>query len=71
MKQAWKATKARRVLAALVRIGWTESRIRGSHRLLTRPNWRSYVWGFHDIQEIGPVMLAKISKHTGLKPEDL
>ena len=33
----WPASKARRVLAALERIGWRVKRQRGSHRLLTRP----------------------------------
>jgi hypothetical protein len=30
-----------------------------------------YTFAFHDRQEIGPVMLAKIAKRTGLRPEDL
>jgi len=30
-----------------------------------------YTWAFHDGEEIGPAMLAKIAKRTGLKPEDL
>lgn len=30
-----------------------------------------YTWAFHDSEEIGPVMLAKIGKRTGLKPQDL
>jgi hypothetical protein len=30
-----------------------------------------YIWAFHDNEEIGPRMLARIAKHTGLKPEDL
>jgi predicted RNA binding protein YcfA (HicA-like mRNA interferase family) len=30
-----------------------------------------YTWAFHDNDEIGPKMLAKIAKRTGLKPEDL
>jgi hypothetical protein len=29
------------------------------------------VWAFHDGVEIGPKMLSRISKHTGLRPEDL
>ena len=29
------------------------------------------VMGFHDDEEIGPRMLARIAKHTGLRPEDL
>jgi hypothetical protein len=30
-----------------------------------------YTWAFHDSVEIGPKMLARIAKHTGLKPEDI
>ena len=30
-----------------------------------------FTWGFHDSDEIGPAMLAKIAKRTGLQPEDL
>ena len=30
-----------------------------------------FTWAFHDSEEIGPRMLARIGKHTGLKPEDL
>jgi predicted RNA binding protein YcfA (HicA-like mRNA interferase family) len=33
--------------------------------------WPDYVFAFHDDDEIGPKMLAKISKHTGLAPDDL
>jgi hypothetical protein len=29
------------------------------------------VFAFHDRDEIGPRMLARVAKHTGLKPEDL
>jgi predicted RNase H-like HicB family nuclease len=63
----WSATKARRVLAALKRIGWSEN----SNRSLEREGWGSYTFSFHDDQEIGPVMLAKIAQRTGLIPEDL
>jgi len=30
-----------------------------------------YVFAFHDGEEIGPKMLSKIAKRTGLTPEDL
>jgi hypothetical protein len=30
-----------------------------------------YVFAFHDSDEVGPTMLSRIAKHTGLKPEDL
>jgi len=29
------------------------------------------VFAFHDAEEIGPRMLARIAKRTGLRPEDL
>jgi predicted RNA binding protein YcfA (HicA-like mRNA interferase family) len=59
------------VLAALERIGWTVKRQSGSHRVLERIGFADYVFAFHDNQEIGPRMLAKIAKHTGLEPDDL
>jgi len=67
----WPATKARRLLAALERNGWEVKRQRGSHRLLAHPNRPDYEFSFHDHDEIGPTMLARIAKRTGLKPEDL
>ncbi len=67
----WPATKARRVLAALQRIGWHVKRQSGSHRTLSRSGWHDFVFAFHDGDEIGPRMLARIAKNTGLRPEDL
>jgi len=71
----WSATSARKVYRALQRIGWVEKpRISkgGSHKQLVNSNYPyEYTWAFHDSDEIGPVMLAKIAKRTGLKPEDI
>ena len=68
----WSSAKARRVLAALQRIGWTVKRQSGgSHKVLARNGWPNQVFAFHDGDEIGPAMLAKIAKRTGLQPEDL
>jgi predicted RNA binding protein YcfA (HicA-like mRNA interferase family) len=67
----WSSSKAARVLAALRRIGWTVKRQTGSHRTLERAGYPNYVFAFHDSDEIGPRMLARIAKRTGLKPEDL
>jgi len=59
-------------LAALLRIGWTIKRQSGtSHRVLARDGWPDYVFAFHDRVEIGPHMLARIAKRTGLTPDDL
>jgi predicted RNA binding protein YcfA (HicA-like mRNA interferase family) len=67
----WPASKARLVLAALSRIGWVVKRTTGSHRVLARPGWPDVVFAFHDGEEIGPRMLARIARRTGLTPEDL
>jgi predicted RNA binding protein YcfA (HicA-like mRNA interferase family) len=68
----WPSTKARRVLAALLRIGWTVKRHQGtSHRTLSRIGWPDFVFAFHDSDEIGGRMLARVAKRTGLTPEDL
>lgn len=68
----WPSTKSRRVLKALKRIGWQVKREgRGSHRVLEHNDYPDFVFAFHEGEEIGPRMLARIAKHTGLKPEDL
>lgn len=67
----WPSAKAKRVLSALFGIGWKIKRQSGSHRTLSRTGWPDCVFAFHDGEEIGPRMLARISKHTGLKPSDL
>ncbi len=67
----WKSSKAKRVLAALLKIGWSIKRESGSHKTLAREGWPNYVFAFHNNEEIGPIMLARMAKKTGLKPEDL
>ncbi|MBL8804770.1 MAG: type II toxin-antitoxin system HicA family toxin [Planctomycetes bacterium] len=67
----WPSTRAPRVLAALLRLGWVVKRQTGSHKVLARVGWPDYVFAFHDREEIGPRMLAKIAKSTGLAPGDL
>ncbi len=67
----WGSAPARRVLKSLLKIGWRVERVRGSHQVLVRPGWTPYVFAFHADEEIGPVMLARIAKRTGLQPEDL
>lgn len=67
----WPSTKAREILAALVRIGWRIKRTSGSHRTLARSQWPDVVFAFRDGEEIGPRMLSRIAKQTGLRREDL
>lgn len=64
----WSAKRASAVLAALQRTGWRVIRQRGSHKVLARDGWPNVVFAFHDREEIGPRMLARIAKHTGLSP---
>jgi len=67
----WPSTKAKKVLAALLRIGWEVKRQTGSHRTLSHPENPDFVFAFHDSDELGPKMLARIAKHTGLTPRNL
>jgi predicted RNA binding protein YcfA (HicA-like mRNA interferase family) len=67
----WKSIKAKRLLAALEKIGWRVKRQTGSHKILERAGWADIVFAFHDNDEIGPKMLARMAKVAGLKPEDL
>jgi predicted RNA binding protein YcfA (HicA-like mRNA interferase family) len=67
----WPSVKAKRVLAALLRIGWRIKRQSSSHRVLERDGWSNCVFAFHDGDEIGPRLLARIAKQTGLESDDL
>lgn len=67
----WPSMKALRDLAALRQIGWGIKHVASSHKVLLRDGWPDTVFAFHDGEEIGPRMLARIAKRTGLRPEDL
>ena len=67
----WGARKARAVLVALFRIGWRLKRQNGSHQVLSRNGWSDFIFAFHEGEEIGPRMLARIARRTGLRPDDL
>jgi predicted RNA binding protein YcfA (HicA-like mRNA interferase family) len=68
----WPSTRASRVLAAILRIGWQIKRQSGtSHKVLEKAGYPNFVFAFHDREEIGPRMLARIGKRTGLQPSDL
>ena len=59
------------MLAALLRIGWSLKRQSGSHKVFARDGWADLVFAFHDSDEIGPRMLARLAKRSGLRPEGL
>jgi len=63
--------QAKRVLAALLGIGWPAKRQTGSHKTWACDGSQDFVFAVHGGDEIGPRMLARIAKHTGLKPSDL
>lgn len=67
----WPSVKAKRLFSALLRLGWQIKRQSGSHKTLARNGWPDFVFAFHDGDEIGPKMLARVAKHTGLSPNDL
>jgi predicted RNA binding protein YcfA (HicA-like mRNA interferase family) len=71
----WPSSRASKVLRALEGIGWRDkprTSKGGSHKQLVNPAFTyEFTWAFHDGEEIGPRMLARIAKQTGLKPEDL
>ncbi|WP_373480012.1 type II toxin-antitoxin system HicA family toxin [Geminocystis sp.] len=67
----WSGTKAKQVLKALQNKGWTIKRQSGSHKILEKSGWNNVVFAFHDGEEIGPKMLTRIAKLTGLSPDEL
>ena len=67
----WGSRTARSVLRALEDIGGVIKRQTGSHKVLSREGWTDYVFAFHEGEEIGPKMMSRIARHTGLEPEDL
>jgi predicted RNA binding protein YcfA (HicA-like mRNA interferase family) len=44
----WPSAKVKRVLAALLRIGWTIKRESGSHKTLQRSGSPDFAFAFHD-----------------------
>ena len=68
---SWPSAKARRVFAALKRIGWRHDRTVGSHKIMKKDGWADYPFSFHDSEEHGPAIFVKVSKKTGLQPKDL
>ncbi|MGA7236772.1 MAG: type II toxin-antitoxin system HicA family toxin [Bryobacteraceae bacterium] len=50
----WRSAKARRVLAALKRIGWRHDRTVGSHEIMKKDGWPDCPFSFHEADEMGP-----------------
>ncbi len=62
--------KARQLLKALLKAGYTVARSRGSHRFLRHRTGRSMVFAFHDGETIGGRMLSRVLKDAGLTFEE-
>ena len=43
----------------------------GSHKIMKNDGWADCPFSFHDSEELGPTILAKISKKTDLQAKDL
>jgi predicted RNA binding protein YcfA (HicA-like mRNA interferase family) len=68
----WPSTKAKKALAALLRIGWRIKRHSGtSHRILKRDGWPDLLFAYHDGVTLGPIAMKVLAKKTGLTPEEL
>lgn len=63
----WPSIKAKKVMTALQSIVWRIKRQTGSCRTLEHDDYPDDVFAFHDGEEIGPRMLARIAKTTGLE----
>jgi len=68
----WPSSKARKVFAAIQRAGCQIKKEKGSsHKQMIHLQWGEVTWAFHDDDEIGPRMLARIAKNYHITPEDL
>jgi len=56
--------KAARVLAALKRDGWTETRRSGSHQVLAKGD-QQRIWAYHEGVDLGGPAMARIARDYG------
>jgi predicted RNA binding protein YcfA (HicA-like mRNA interferase family) len=61
----------REVAAILERLGFVETRQRGSHKQYRHPDGRSTTVPFHAGRDISPILLRQIAKDIGLTVGDL
>ena len=63
--------KAREVELILVRLGFTETRQRGSHRQYRHADGRGTTVPFHSGRDVSPTLLRQIAKDIGLSVQEL
>jgi predicted RNA binding protein YcfA (HicA-like mRNA interferase family) len=61
--------KAREVVGILERLGFVETRQRGSHKQYRHPDGRATTVPFHTNRDISPILLRQIAKDVGLRVE--
>ena len=62
--------KAARILAALKRDGWIETRRSGLHRVLAKGD-QQRIWAYHDGVDLGGPALARIARDYGYTVDEL
>ncbi|HEY1948763.1 MAG TPA: type II toxin-antitoxin system HicA family toxin [Bryobacteraceae bacterium] len=68
----WPSSKAKQVYKAILRIGWTPKLMKGSsHVQMTHASYPEATWAFHDSDEIGPKMMARLAKTFHFTRADL
>jgi len=55
----------------LLKLGFEKTRQKGSHAFYRHPDGRCTTIPFHGNTDIGPVLLNKIIKETGMKREEV
>ena len=63
--------KAREVIAILNKLGFTETRQRGSHKQYRHPDGRGTTVPFHAGRDISPVLLRQIARDIRMTVEEM
>lgn len=71
LREPLAVSQSQKRTSALHSIGWSVKRESGCPKTLQPAGYQDHVFAFHDGKEIGPRMLSRIAKHTGLEPGDL
>ena len=68
----WPSSKAKQVFRAIQRLGWRVKEEKGSsHKQMIHDIYGEATWSFHDNEEIGPKMMARLAKTFHFDREDL
>jgi predicted RNA binding protein YcfA (HicA-like mRNA interferase family) len=62
--------KARKVLKALIKLGWVEVDCKGSHHKMRR-GLDTQMFSYHDAEELGTTQLRIVAKAFGVSETDL